>query len=226
MKLWVAPFAVIAAAIAASAQAAPKLKPYQGPDSGRLILSIAASRTPEMAWRLLCFHKVGEPGVGTVSFVPVGFFRDHIQFTEPAPGAGRTQTILKSRFGLSYSAMPVAGDVKIFSLEPGDYEIDSVQQSGNDDCRAGQGEVGRDVSIPFKVRPGRSVYLGEFKFLGVHGKFDQFDETTLSDYRIVLSDQGARDLPVARSRDPGLGDVDAAVPDADALGSFLFGSAP
>ncbi|HWD25797.1 MAG TPA: hypothetical protein VG387_01430 [Rhizomicrobium sp.] len=103
------------------------------------------------------------------------------------------------------------GDVTIDYLEPGDYEVYGYGDPGN------ALRIRSTISIPFTIHAGQTVYIGDFAGLGIVGK-DFLGIPVKTGAIFVVSDKHERDLAIAAKRDPQLGPVAMAVPDAARLG--------
>ncbi len=110
------------------------------------------------------------------------------------------------------------GHVVVRRLPPGRYTIKDFSFHGMSPV----GDVydwsaGTPFLIPFTINPGHTTYIGSFMRapslgtsleakLGAAGFF-------------VISDQSARDLPIARAKVPGLPEADVQVTDVDSFGN-------
>jgi hypothetical protein len=79
----------------------------------------------------------------------------------------------------------------------------------------------KDFSIPFAIAQGRATYIGDFKAVGTTTK-SLLGLTVPAGPRWVISNQSARDIPIAQKRYPGLQSIDMAVPDVDKLNDPRF----
>jgi hypothetical protein len=75
------------------------------------------------------------------------------------------------------------------------------------------------------VSPGRATYIGEYKSLYL-AKKNIIGMEGWYGFRYVVSDQSARDLPIAHAKQPDLGEVDIAIPPVDDLHLKSIGSKP
>ena len=102
------------------------------------------------------------------------------------------------------------GDVTIDYLEPGDYEVYGYFAPEE------RLHLRTTISIPFTIRAGQTTYIGDFASFAVMGKgmFGLPERHGI----FVISDKHERDLAIAGKRDPQLGPVTIAVPDASRLG--------
>jgi hypothetical protein len=109
-----------------------------------------------------------------------------------------------------------AGRVIVQSLPPGRYEIQDFGFSGTIVVAGVSWSSTTPFSIPFTIKPGEATYIGNIArapslgtrlqpLLGAVGYF-------------VVSDQSARDLPIAQARDAALPPVRLEVTDVSGLG--------
>ncbi|MDX2236974.1 MAG: hypothetical protein NW203_05375 [Hyphomonadaceae bacterium] len=109
-----------------------------------------------------------------------------------------------------------AGRVIVQSLPPGRYEIDDFGFTGTLIIAGVVWSSATPFSIPFTIHPGEATYIGNFARapslgtplepqLGAVGYF-------------VVSDQSARDLPIARAKVADLPEVRVEVTDVSNLG--------
>ncbi len=115
-----------------------------------------------------------------------------------------------------------AGHVVLRRLPPGDYVIDNFSFGGQLAGTSYAWSSATPFAIRFTIRPGQATYIGSFMravslgtplepVLGAAGFF-------------VIADRSDRDLPIARSRLPGLPDVTVQVTDVDAFGNAALRS--
>ena len=176
-----------------------ELTEYQGPDAGMLALSLGAYKGADYSIYNL-------------------FFRTH-----DGGKTGRLTYNLGAR--PDYSSAYVAGVVRTYSLQPGEYEVYKVE------LYFGNGFVEQHFSskepfaIPFTIKPGRSVYLGEFRAMPMEGR-NLFGLPAHAGAKFMLSDQSARDIPIARQQDTRVADPEIRIPDPAAIGTPLFERLP
>lgn len=85
------------------------------------------------------------------------------------------------------------GAVYTKSLPPGTYAFYNISVST--DCGAPNTTFYSAVNFPFTIQPGRVTYVGEFHFLArLHPRFFSKPDGVVG---VVVSDQSARDLPIA-----------------------------
>jgi hypothetical protein len=102
----------------------------------------------------------------------------------------------------------------------GDYEVTEVliYESGPSTIYSPV----KPFSIPFTVRPGGAVYLGNYQANGLYGK-SLLGWKTGKGAVFVVEDRARQDLQIARTADPTLPtDVEDATPDVDKIASPLF----
>jgi hypothetical protein len=106
------------------------------------------------------------------------------------------------------------GAVQILSLAPGDWDFVSYTAT------TGTGTIyispKKDFSVPITVKPGQAIYIGcytghwtfEENFVGLHFP---------SDIKFDVSDEGERDIAIAKKKDSSIGTVETQIPDYGAL---------
>jgi hypothetical protein len=115
--------------------------------------------------------------------------------------------------------------VMVGSLAPGRYEILDFVEDYKDGVFIGGQVLKFPTPIAFEINAGEGAYLGEFKAIGVTAK-NIIGVQRPAGVRYVVTDQGDRDMPIARRKAPAIGAVQVRVPDADQLGSGPFSSKP
>jgi hypothetical protein len=112
------------------------------------------------------------------------------------------------------------GEVFVQDLSPGDWELYSYEFD-TDGSNMLQWRPAKEFSIPFTIKPGRAVYIGDFAPVGhMVRAFIDF----VGGARFIVKDQSARDIPIAKAKDPGLGQVDVSIFDVDSLHHPLLGT--
>jgi hypothetical protein len=81
----------------------------------------------------------------------------------------------------------------------------------------------KELNIPFKIQAGRATYIGSFQPIGYMTK-TALGISIAGGVRWVVSDQSARDIPIAQSQNSNLGPVDVGVFDVDTLHHPLLSS--
>lgn len=120
------------------------------------------------------------------------------------------------------------GTVETLELSAGDWAVTSfiVGTSTHDYIGRKLRETIRpkkDFSIPFKIRPGRATYIGNFQPIGQMSEGPS-GRLQPGGVRFVIADKSARDVPIARAKKPDMGPVDVDVFDVDALRNPLLSS--
>ncbi len=106
------------------------------------------------------------------------------------------------------------GTVRMLELAPGAWEIYVAGMTVRTGLYSADALTSKDgLSIPFTVKAGETVYIGDY--LASSGPVS-----------ISVRDRSARDLAIARTKYKISGDVTIAVPDAAALQNSMFHSAP
>jgi hypothetical protein len=110
------------------------------------------------------------------------------------------------------------GAVKILTMPAGDWEFIMLKEMDSAETTYDYGT--NDISIPFTVKAGETVYIGDFKAVLQSPR-------TGSDYypipaKFIVGDRSARDIPIAQKKNKAIGAVTVAIPDVAALHSPLF----
>ena len=121
-----------------------------------------------------------------------------------------------------------AGMVLLKSLPPGSWEVCSYTATNTlGNIFVPQGTAlsdmftPRDFSIPFTISQGRATYIGDFKAVGTTTK-SLLGLTVPAGPRWIISNQSARDIPIAQKKDPSLELIDVTVPNVDKLSDSRF----
>ena len=174
---------------------------YYGPDGGLLVYSAGSITGPmNFAFR---YRRVSDAaGAATLDW-------------GGTIGCGCVGLIRAQAGGSDYSGRET-GKVHIRRLPPGDYEVFNFGFGGSIGASVVTTSSARPFSIPFTIRSGEAVYIGNFArapslgtplrpTLGARGFF-------------VISNKSERDLAIARQRRPDLPNVTIAVTDVSAWG--------
>jgi hypothetical protein len=182
---------------------------YTGADAGRVVIGMGAGIGLGYSRYTLMFRKHVNPGED--GSPPVGAF-SYIR-SDPVFGKGTPD------YKIEYKE---EGVVLVQSLPAGDYEIHGVELYGyNANFRAKP-----DAVIPFSIKPGRTVYLGNYLAKGNTGK-NLFGMSVPAGVTFIVSDRLANEMPLAQAKSKtSLGTVDDATPDPRRIGSSLFASPP
>ena len=196
--------AAIAVSLIVSGCASNSLAKYQGADAGFAVFSYA--RQKDAPYRSYAFRYRT---------------RDHKQ---DGYSVWITDGILFQKDpDVNYGSQSAFVDV--IRLPPGDYEIyDFDVHQGSYPAEVTY-SAQKEFSIPFSVHAGETVYLGEFLAIATKGK-NIFGITVDGPPYFVLSDQNARDLGIAKGKQPAINTVRVAVPNADTLGLAFVRSKP
>lgn len=119
---------------------------------------------------------------------------------------------------------PEKGQVVIQHLKPGRYEISGYRMSwpcrgfnlnlcveANDLHVSGETKT-VSLSLPFAIEPGKTLYIGDYRISSFTGVLWAPDPI------IYITDKSARDLAIARKRNPALGEIQIVVPDPSHAG--------
>jgi len=118
------------------------------------------------------------------------------------------------------------GSVVIQHLQPGHYEIFSTSAVETDYYSSSASyKPQRNFSLSFVIKPGETTYIGRYD--GVMVKANKHgwlvgDYVGLGGVSFVVSDQHERDIAVAKTREPNLPPVTAALPDPAKLPEPYF----
>ncbi len=228
--------AVILTLSVSPAHAERPLAGYKGADAGRLVLSLSAENSAQQYTLFILYRREGDKRSDAVGYDFVRGLAGH------KPDFGQ-DAFHKTRL-LNPQMLAVAADddlkhvsegmVLVTALAPGSYEIFNVNQTVQKGTMIWKYNLKSEVSLKFEIKPGKATYIGEFKALplttpGLFG--DQkprwfFGGRNAEGVHFVVTDQGARDLPIAIQKDPSLGEVVTAVPDVDSLQNPMFSSKP
>jgi hypothetical protein len=190
--------AVLLSFAVAACQSLPT--PYQGADRGYMVASIVAPRS-STTYRRYEFY-----------FRPVGSELADVKAFKWAK-----LDVLQQSVG-DFETHERIGFVGVASLPPGKYEIFSFVAWNNSTPSSALSPRG-GLSIPFTVKAGDVVYLGEFYSVATWGE-NIFGIRRPSAPYFVHSNQRERDLSIARGKDPSLpSSARNAITNAEALGT-------
>jgi hypothetical protein len=230
MRISIAVLSMLACAVAGGAFA--QTSPACGPGSGRLILSITTGPGAPGYNHELFIRREGDPQEQMINYDSEALFGSRSDFKDPPPAGDqkwRPTLGLLLPGGAMRDAeehMPETGVVRVKCLEPGRYELDRLVED------AGGAVVGyayyarkfeKHAALMFDIQAGRSTYLGNFKVVGV-GEKNIFGVSVPAGARYIVQDKSERDLAIARKKDPGIAEVDVAVPDVASLNDAAFSS--
>ena len=109
------------------------------------------------------------------------------------------------------------GIVDVRRLPPGDYEIFNVQAHINAGTRQIRWESKSDFSIPFEITAGRATYIGEMMVVGLKGDKGFLGLRSPEGAVFVLTDKSTRDIPIAKAKEPRIGEVAIKLVDPNSL---------
>jgi hypothetical protein len=124
--------------------------------------------------------------------------------------------------GGDYSDDIKAGDVAVWELAPGDYEFYNFELYYGNGLVEKTYSSQEDFSIPFTIKPGKTLYLGEFRAMEQGSGFG----ATPGRPKFQIFDEHARDLPIAKRKDPLVGEPEILVPYPAAINSPFFERLP
>ncbi len=183
---------------------ATEIPRYEGPDAGYAVASIAAKSDTEYSSYRFFFRQRGVEGTRNFVWLQNNMFSsDKPDFTVPGE----------------------SGEVQAIKLAPGEYELYTFSVFQNGYPAQMTYEPRENFSIPFTVRPQRTTYLGEYMAIATYGE-NFFGMKVKGGPIFVVSDRQARDIPIAKTEEPGITAVQAAVPGAAQLRPPLFAAVP
>jgi hypothetical protein len=115
--------------------------------------------------------------------------------------------------GMDYSGHE-SGFVITKKLPPGQYEIYNYEIRGTPMTWSSK----TPFSIPFTIESGKATYIGNF----ARGCWCEVNTIAANLGYFVISDQSARDIPIARAKEPALTEINLGVWDATKLNSPIF----
>lgn len=172
---------------------------YQGSDAGVLVLSLGAYKGADYSvYRL--------------------FFRTRDK--------SKTAQLTYSRSARpDYSNDYIAGAVRTYSLEPGEYEFYDFELFFTNGFLTEHFSAKEPFSIPFTIKPTQTIYLGEFRAMPLSGS-SLIGLPAHAGAKFQLSDQSARDLPLAKSQNSLVAIPEIRIPDPTVIASPLFERLP
>jgi len=199
MLVWALP-----APARADASCESDLDSYKGTDAGRLVVAFGASPARvNFDTFALYFRSQDRCNVGRLFHLHDNiFFSAKPDITEPKE----------------------EGEVWVWSLKPGNYEFFNFEVSSNNGFGGFSLKSQDDFSIPFTIKARQTIYLGDFRAMPVKRPSILFGIHVLSSVTFVVTDQSARDVPIAKAKDASVGNVEIAVPDLSSLDSPFFKS--
>jgi len=173
---------------------------YRGPDAGYLVFSVGyVERALEVVFR---FRKPG---------AKEDFWADCRLHYNASP---------LLRTPLDYQGHE-SGAVRVYTLEPGEYEIFSWETSTGG-VTGPEDYYSRPFSLKFTIRPGETTYIGTYEIVptfqvGPGGWLNG------SPFYFVIADRHERDLPIAQKKEPKLPmPAVVQVPDVSGLSAYLL----
>jgi hypothetical protein len=134
-----------------------------------------------------------------------GHHADFIQYTQSSPFFGTHR---------DFDDASENGAVKILTLPAGNWTIYDVMVATFPTAITSL----KTFAIPFTVKAGETVYIGDYR---AHGMAWQ-DPDGIGGLAFDVSDQSARDIPIAKRKDKEIGDVTVAIPDIAAANVPYF----
>jgi hypothetical protein len=167
-------------------------------DKGRVVLAISAVPGTHFYDYLLTFHSAD------------GRHREDIRY-------GQDNWLFPST--RDFDDTKSNGVVKILDLAEGDWALTSyLVVTAGLTVRPKE-----DFSVPFTVKAGQTIYIGDYCAHVINGPDPDTGRMKEAVY-FVVSDQSARDIPIAQKRDKQIVDVAATLPNVDAANVPLIRS--
>jgi opacity protein-like surface antigen len=139
-----------------------------------------------------------------------GEHSDFIQYTQTSPFFGTHR---------DFDDASENGAVKILTLPAGNWIIWNVMVATFPTAIT----TPSGFAIPFTVKAGETVYIGDYR---AHSESWQDNgRTAVGGLSFDVSDQSARDIPIAKQKDKDIGDVTVAIPDIAAANVPYFHAA-
>jgi hypothetical protein len=176
---------------------------YVGSDAGHAVIGIGAVLDSPYTSHVFIFRRVGETATGRL-----------VYFTQPV--------LLVSR-PPDYKTSDEAGIVELATVPAGKYELIQVESAINLGIGTSTFSSRRPFSIPFEIRPGEVVYVGNYQANPIRHRSDSGSLVAGGAF-FVVEDRSQSDLALAKARLPSLVIERARnlTPDADAIGTPLF----
>lgn len=185
----------------AGCSSAPEVA-YSGDDAGQVLLSLSEFGTPRHALYDLAIRRVDGPG------------ETHIRLVQMT---GQFDTTL------DYATPEDHGIIRTARLAPGTYELYNFQIEDRGLIAKSYGP-NQPFSIPFTVKTGETVYLGNFRAYPIK-RPNLVGLPTPAGAFFLMSDASDRDIPAAQKRDPKLVLISTQIPNAASLASPDFTNA-
>ena len=155
-------------------------KNYSGTDVGYAVIGIGAARYSYYDSYKLLFRHSGEKDQG--------FFAYHRDPVKRFVAGGKTKY---------YKSPDEAGVVEVAALQPGHYEV--VNFLASEYIPSIHVRSDHDFSIPFEIKPGQIVYLGNYQAANRLKKRDT-SASGLHAVFFIIEDRFTRDLELAKER--------------------------
>lgn len=222
MRRLLAVFVAALLALAGPASAKPeKADGYKGADAGRLVLSIVEGDDVSGFSGWLELRKTDATGAPDPRFKPFRAYLGAADFSLPKPAdwSSRPKTLL----GALHRRQ--AGVIVVKRLPPGSYEVYNLGAVTSHSGATVTFSLRSEISIPIEVKPGHSVYIGQFEAIGVMGP-NRVGITIPVDVRFQVSDQSGRDFSFALRKDSAVGLPEVAILDTKGVDEQVLVRAP
>ena len=206
---------LIALVLSASAAFGSPLKDYKGADGGWLVFSISTGPghllvgqgQPANTNVVVKFRRVGERNGDSVSSQPSAALFGHSDYSGELDDKTRAAAeSAAERSDLTIYPEVYNTQVFVLSLPPGDYEVYSVQLTGQFG-RMTVWQTYDERAVPFHIEAGRTSYMGALTPVPKLGK-NLLGLPAFKNWALIFNDEHDRDLAIARRNTPGLGAID------------------
>jgi hypothetical protein len=118
------------------------------------------------------------------------------------------------------------GGVQVLTVPAGEWDFYTYIMDGPQSAMSSMTLSPKDdFSVPITVTPGGTTYIGSYDAQWTNGK-NIFGMGISTGGYFVVSDQGARDIAIAKRKDPAIGEVSTTIPDYKSMGLLFFQPAP
>jgi hypothetical protein len=181
---------------------------YKGADAGRLIIAFGSNRGMDYRGYRLDYRATDRCEAAAVTHLHTNFniFNVVTNLWSRRPDIDDTTE---------------EAEVWVVPMQPGDYEFYSFEIWSDNGYARERFTPNQNFSVPFSIKPNTSIYVGDFRAMEVIGR-NVFGLPVEGGAYFMISDQGDRDLKIAKAHDPGVSNVEKAIPDAKALGISYF----
>ena len=174
---------------------------YKGRDAGILVVSITSGEGARPYTHDFIFRRIADQKKDFLRYWAGNSIAKHGDFETDLPNQpSATEKALSFLGGLDNTSLwpnSEGGKVMVESLAPGKYELLEIKETYNNSVFEGFQTI--PASIPFEIKSGSVLYLGEFKAIGTTMR-NFLGASRPTGVRYLISDQSARDLPIAQHK--------------------------